>query len=198
MKSPLGRSDRYIPLVAFAVERRVLDRLEWPEVIHRLAGHCRLAPTRRWLASSLPSVSGEPGELFEATTEGVRERLHETSEARALLDNEQIPPLGSGPEIEEALDRARRGGLLAAGDLRAIGECLAGLEATARFARGHSETAPTLASQAEGLATLPATSHRRYLYIVEKRPGLAGRVQALPYAVGGGFEEVSRVPRDRR
>ncbi len=155
LKSPLGRLDRYIPLVAFAVERRVLDRLEWPEVIHRLAGHCRLAPTRRWLEGSLPSVSGEPGELFEATAEGVQERLRETSEARALLDNEQIPPLGSGPEIEEALDRARRGGLLAASDLRAIGECLAGLEATARFARGHNETAPTLASLAEGIEEIP-------------------------------------------
>ena len=52
-------------------------------------------------------------DVFEASAEGVQERLHETSEARALLDNEQIPPLGSGPEIEEALDRARRGGLLA-------------------------------------------------------------------------------------
>ncbi|MBW2696206.1 MAG: Smr/MutS family protein [Deltaproteobacteria bacterium] len=102
------------------------------------------APTR----AATPIEPRVPS-LFESTLAGVERRLAETSQARALLDDEQIPPLGHAADIVPALRRARIGGVLDLAQLSEIRAVLRTIHGLARFLAGRSDAAPDLADIAE-------------------------------------------------
>jgi len=149
--------------VAFRVSQRTLQQLDWQEVAARLAGH---AATPR-LRARLAPAQEEDGrlvlpDLFEASESAARERLAETSEARAILDEGDLPPLGGVCELDATLRRLAAGGVVSARELLDLGRALGALHATARFLRSRRETAPGLAGRAE---------------LIEEQPGLVEDIE---------------------
>jgi DNA mismatch repair protein MutS2 len=136
--------------VPFQVSDAVLERLEWPALVTKLAAHLRTAAARARFASD-PTAARS---LFESDPDAARERLAETSEARGLLDAGRVPPLPAGADLGEALARLRRGGALAAQELLALGSLLAGLHELGRFLAARSDEAPRLAGHAALLPDL--------------------------------------------
>ncbi len=124
----------------FHVADAVLERLEWPALVARLVVHLRSAAARARFESD-PSAAAS---LFEAGAEAARAKLAETSEARALLDANRVPPLPGGPDLAEPLARLRRGGGLAAPELLDLAALLTGLHDLGRFLGARAEEAPHL------------------------------------------------------
>ncbi len=139
--------------VSFAVSQKTLQRLDWPQVLSRLADCAR---TPRAAARLRPDAGGALPSLFEDTGEGVRARLAETAEARSVLATGDRPPLGGVHETGPALARAGKGGALSARELTGLGGTLAALRETARFLLLRRETAPLLAGRAGEIADLRA------------------------------------------
>jgi DNA mismatch repair protein MutS2 len=134
--------------VSFSVSQKTLERLEWPEVLARLASLTQTPHGRRQFAEV--EGTGTPGApaLLDASLEGVWERLAETGEARVILAAGDRPPLGGVSEIGDSLARATKDGVLSAAELRDVGTTLGALHATRRFLGRHSEEAPRLAALA--------------------------------------------------
>ncbi len=130
--------------MAFRVPPKTLARLEWPDLVARLAEHLRTPRGRERLASDASP--------FEAETAGMRERLAETSEARAVLDAGDAPPLGGARPLAATLARLGKGGNLSPAELRDVGATLATFRLTERFLASRTESAPRLADRAAGLA----------------------------------------------
>lgn len=131
----------------FSVAQKTLERLDWGEVLERLAGYAR---TPRGAAALAPGASGElPREVFAQSPAAVRERLAETAEARAVLDAGDAPPLGGAAELAPTLGRATREGVLTGEELLAVAATLAALRETRRFLARRAEEAPRLAALAE-------------------------------------------------
>jgi len=166
----------------FRVAQKTLERLEWPQVLEQLAGECRTPQAQLHLRAHEPADTPEVSETretrqagtgtppftdeaattqaalhypFEQTVSGSRERLAETSEARALLDSEQMPPLGGAMDLEATLRRAVRGGVLSPQELRNVATTLAVLHSTARYLATRSDTAPHLGALADAIEALP-------------------------------------------
>jgi DNA mismatch repair protein MutS2 len=121
----------YALTVPFTVTQKTLERLDWSLILARLHG---------------------PTALFEDSLEGVRERLAETGEARAILASGDAPPLAGVVELGEALRRARKGGVLAPRELLDLATSLAALSGTARFLESRIDAAPRLAGRASSLS----------------------------------------------
>jgi DNA mismatch repair protein MutS2 len=134
--------------VSFGASQKTFERLEWPQVLARLAD---LAKTplgqRRFAGNERVDTPGAPA-LLEASLAGVRERLAETGEARVILAAGGRPPLGGVSEIGDSLARAAKDGVLAALEIRDLGATLGTLYATRRFLERRSEEAPRLAALA--------------------------------------------------
>ena len=130
----------------FRVSTRTLERLEWSLVVDQLAERTRTPGGR--------SRSQEP--LFEQTLAGVRARLAETSEARALLDAEEVPPLEGVHDLDDALARVAKGGVLSGEDLQQLRSTLAAQRATARFLASRADRAPRLADHGAAIPDLRA------------------------------------------
>jgi DNA mismatch repair protein MutS2 len=128
--------------VPFRVSARTLERLEWPLLIDQLAERTRTPGGRVRCTES----------LFEATRGGVRDRLAETSEARQLLEAEEIPPLGGVHDLDDALARVAKGGTLSPEDLLQLRSTLCALRDTGRFLSGRAERAPHLAEHAAAIS----------------------------------------------
>ncbi|HVH05164.1 MAG TPA: endonuclease MutS2, partial [Myxococcota bacterium] len=126
----------------FQVAAETLARLDWQDLVARLES-CTRTPGGRARAA---------GPLFEPDPQRMRERLAETSEARALLDAGQEPPLGGVRDLDGPLLRLAKGGALAAPELLDVASTLGALRATARFLAGSAETAPRLAAQGAAIA----------------------------------------------
>jgi len=155
--------------MSFRVAQETLEALEWPKVVELLREQCRTAQGRAWLreaektmAAENSAASGSSGAppslrrlnsplLFPATLAGVRERLGETDEARALLDADQPPPLGATADLADALARAEKGGVLEIAQLVEARSTLEALRHTAGFLCGRAEQAPRLAEVAESV-----------------------------------------------
>ncbi|MEN8181744.1 MAG: endonuclease MutS2 [Myxococcota bacterium] len=135
--------------MAFLVSDSALDRLEWPCVVARIAQELRTPLARRRLEEAGALGRG----LFEDSEGQVRERLAETSEARALLDAEAAPPLGGG-DPSDSLSRLRRGGTLAPRELLELASALGVLRDCERFLRIQREGSPRLAELGAGLPDL--------------------------------------------
>ena len=130
----------------FSVTQKSLERLEWSGILERLgervrtpAGRARLAPRPGEQVSSA---------LFETSESGVRARLAETGEARAILAAGDTPPFGSVADLAGALDRARKDGTLEPRELWEIGAALKAIRETQRFFEARAGEAPSLADLA--------------------------------------------------
>ena len=97
---------------------------------------------------------GEAG-LFEDRAEAVATRLDETSEARAILEDEELPPVGGCRDLAEALALAEKGGVLESAQLLEIRTTLEALQATRRFFERRSEAHPALATLASEIEPTP-------------------------------------------
>ena len=128
----------------FRVSARTLERLEWSLVVEQLADRTRTPGGR--------ARCDEP--LFESTLGGVRERLAETGEARALLDAEEIPPLSGVRDLDDALARIAKGGALSGEDLLQLRSTLTALRSTAGFLAARAERAPRLADHGAAIVEL--------------------------------------------
>ncbi|MAJ61996.1 MAG: hypothetical protein CBC48_19960 [bacterium TMED88] len=100
--------------MAFSIEKETLEALEWPRIIEKLVEACGTERARSEVirhGSLLPSeISDSAGmTIFPQDSESVMQRLQETSEARALLDEDEAPPLGGTPDIGPLLAQAARG-----------------------------------------------------------------------------------------
>jgi hypothetical protein len=122
----------YALVVPFSVAQKTLERLEWSQVLARLAEHAR---TPKALSRLQPADGKEVATgLFEPTEEGVRDRLTETAEARTILAEGDAPPLAELVDVSGALARARKGGALTARELLDVARAFA----TVRGSPAHS------------------------------------------------------------
>ena len=122
----------------FEVAESTLESLEWARITDALRIACRTPIGARIVAET------STRDLFEDTEEGARARLDETSEARALLDDDDPPPLGGCADVRPAVARAEKGGVLEPAELADVRRTLEALHATLRFFDRRRETAPTL------------------------------------------------------
>ncbi|HZZ83621.1 MAG TPA: Smr/MutS family protein [Anaeromyxobacteraceae bacterium] len=126
------------------MNERTLAELGWPELTSALAARCRLpAGARR--AAALP---------FQPDAAAAREALLRVEEARAIAEERLTLPLGAVGQVEEALDRAARGGVLEPAALLQV----AALERAA--ARTRATLAPRAAARPRLWALAEALSER--------------------------------------
>jgi DNA mismatch repair protein MutS2 len=140
--------------VALRVTQKTLERLEWEPVLAQLAALARTPGGRARLARR-GEGGAIPTDLFEADLAGIRARLAETGEARAILGDGDRPPLGGVADLDAALRRARKGGVLSTAQLLDVGSTLAALRQTARFLALRRGVAPRLAAWADLIAEPP-------------------------------------------
>jgi DNA mismatch repair protein MutS2 len=142
--------------VAFSVAQKTLERLEWSQVLERLARHLRTPLARaRLVAAEGETVSAA---LFEPTAAGVRDRLAETAEARAILLGGDAPPVGELADLHAPLARARKGGVLAPRELLEVARALESISHAARFLDARRADAPRLADLASTLSPAPGAA----------------------------------------
>ena len=144
--------------MSFRIAQETLESLEWPQVVARLQAHCRTPQGHMRLHVQLDPAKvqdakdderrADSGFPFETSLAGALDRLGETSEARTLLDADEIPPISGNSEIEEALLRASRGSVLSARELRAVSATLRVVHDTTSFLAARSERSPRLADLA--------------------------------------------------
>jgi DNA mismatch repair protein MutS2 len=151
--------------VTFDVSQKTLERLEWPQLLARLRSFAR---TPRGVARLEP----EAPPLFEPSAEAVRERLEETSEARAILARGDAPPLGGVADLAASLRRARKGGVLSAQELLAAQATLTALRDAARFLALRQDQAPRLVAIASGI-----TEHRELILDIDAAIDPSGEVR---------------------
>jgi DNA mismatch repair protein MutS2 len=134
------------PADAGRLDARSLDLLDFPVVRGRLAGLCG-TPLGRRQAEAL-----EPSPLRRE----VAVRLAETDEARALLDEGRLPPVGGVEDVGPQLARARRGGVLEGRDLLAVATVAAACRRLRAFFAALPEgAAPRLRDWAQRLHQFP-------------------------------------------
>ncbi|HKE12425.1 MAG TPA: endonuclease MutS2 [Myxococcota bacterium] len=131
---------------------QILARLEWPQLIERLAAHTHTPRGRA--RCSAPQEGAVPRTLFAQSLEEVLALLHETSEARLLLEQAQTPPLGGLSDLEPTLRRLGKGGVLGARELLELRATLSALHATERFLSRRAAEAPQLATHAAAIPDL--------------------------------------------
>ncbi len=134
----------------FEVAESTLESLDWARITDELRACCRTP-----LGALLLRESSGAG-LFETSEDAVRARLGETSEARALIDQDVMPPLGGCADIASALSQAEKGGLLDAAQLNEVRRTLEAMHATLRFFDRRREGAPRLCELADQLEEAPA------------------------------------------
>jgi DNA mismatch repair protein MutS2 len=135
--------------MGFGTSQKTLERLEWRQVLARLADFAQTPGGRRIFAGrDENAISPGVGDPFETSAAAARERLAETGEARGLLVTDGRPPLGGVSEIGAPLARAARDGVLSPTELRDLGATLGALIATRRFLSPRAEAAPRLADLA--------------------------------------------------
>ncbi len=134
----------------FEVDSSTLESLEWERVTDALRTCCRTP-----LGARLLSTYGTTG-LFESSEEGARTRLVETSEARALLDRDAMPPLGGCADLASALSLAEKGSVLEGAQLIDVGRTLEAMHATRHFFERQQDECPLLAALALQIEECPA------------------------------------------
>jgi DNA mismatch repair protein MutS2 len=128
--------------MSFRVSEKSLARLEWPDLVARLARHLRTPEARAALADA----------PFAPSADAARRRLAETSEARGLLAAGAELPFGALPALDAELARLAKGGALAAGELLALGAGARAVSDTRRFCARRAAEAPRLAELAAPLS----------------------------------------------
>ena len=140
--------------MSFEVAPSTLESLEWRRLIESLGACCRTPQGRRSI------LDDAPGRLFEPSADGVRARLAETSEARRLVDEETLPPVGGARELAAILARSEKGGILEAAELVDVRRTLEALHATLRFFDRRREHTPRLSRLAMEIVESPRLEAR--------------------------------------
>ena len=130
---------------AFKVTDSTLECLEWSRLVDRLRACCR-TPIGTALLAEYSSTG-----LFELRESGVRARQAETSEVRALLDADAMPPIGGCADVRIAVAQAEKGGVLDPTELLEVRATLNALHATIEFFDRRRDEAPRLFELAEEL-----------------------------------------------
>jgi DNA mismatch repair protein MutS2 len=135
--------------MSFEVAESTLESLEWERVTDALRMCCRtpLGPTLIGHASDRF--------LFEEDEADVRARLGETSEARVLLDQDAIPPLGGCEDVAASAGLAEKGSVLEPSQLTDIRRTLEAMAATLHFFDRRRDSAPRLAALALEIEEAP-------------------------------------------
>jgi DNA mismatch repair protein MutS2 len=97
------------------IAQQTLDTLEFPKIREQLARHTAFSASRELALALLPST-----DAYE-----IRLRQRRTGEARRLLDERPDVSIGGARDVRPAVGRARRGGVLEAGQFLEIGGTLA-------------------------------------------------------------------------
>ncbi len=174
--------------MGFRITQKTLESLEWPQLVAKVAHHCRTPRARLRLGYANAELhaddegsagSGREGredavrsasnkgaasplalaELAESVRE-VSELVALTSEARELLETGDFPPLGGTSDLRVSLRRARTGGVLSASDLLEVRSTLEALGASIEYLAVRGDRAPGLAALAEGTECHPELERR--------------------------------------
>jgi DNA mismatch repair protein MutS2 len=130
--------------MSFRVSEKSLARLEWPDLLARLARHLRIPEARAALAAA----------PFAESADAARRRLAETGEARGLLVAGDELPFGALPGLDAELGRLAKGGALSAGELLAVGAGARAVSNTRAFFARRAGDAQRLAAHAATLSDL--------------------------------------------
>lgn len=165
--------------MGFCCETHTQERLEWPRLLEHLAAQ---AATGRGAAACREG-------RFAPDAVAIRERLAETSEARALLDAGEPPPFGGIGDLRSVLGGIERGRAPEAGELLAVLDCARGARRIRRFLQERCERAPGLAALAESMAELRPLEER-----LERAIGPDAEVRdAASRALAGARREARRI-----
>lgn len=136
------------------VSRRTLEQFDWPELIGRWREE---ASTPRGRARLDAPSDGDPHahlSLFAPDVDDARRLQRETSEARRLVDRDELPPIGGIADVDPALQRLARGGALEPRELLDLRAVLAVLHATGHWFARHRESSPELITRAASIPDL--------------------------------------------
>lgn len=122
------------PLLTDPCPAKTRSDLEWDRILGAIAERC-VGPMGQKLARALP---------FAETRDGARVAAAESAEAARLLDAGEPLPATELPDVTEAIDRLRVGGVLAAPELRALAQSLAAARGLRRFVTARREACPAL------------------------------------------------------
>ncbi len=136
------------PASGVAADAASLRALEFDAIIELLAGLTSFAPARELAAETAPLADAAHVALLQ----------EQTDEASRLLDEQAQAGVGGARDVRGPLERARRGGRLAASELLDIGETLRAAGALGdRLAGWHGRH---LSELAESLADIPSLRER--------------------------------------
>lgn len=135
--------------MSFTVSESTLKCLEWARIADELRASCRSPQGRLRLTEAAPDA------LFESAEADVRLRLKETSEARRLVDQAMLPPLGGCCDLEASLSLAAKGGVLECAMLLDVRATLEALHATQQFFARHRGESPALFELINEIEALP-------------------------------------------
>ncbi len=156
--SPVADPDR-APAPGAAADPGTLRALEFSAIVERLAARTAFAPSRELAEAMLPMSHARHVALLQ----------EQTDEAARLLDEQAQATVGGARDVRGALERARRGGRLAAAELLEIADTL---RATSGFAaRLASWRGPHLGEVRDLLEDAPALRER-----IERSVDEAGEV----------------------
>lgn len=124
-----------------SLSEKAAQALEWPKVLERLAEG----------AQSVLGAARCRGLALDNDLEILARRQQETTEWLRLSDGSDPTPVLSFPDTREVVQRASKGGVLEALELRDCGLVLTRMDEVARFCIRHAHEAPTVVLLAAGL-----------------------------------------------
>jgi DNA mismatch repair protein MutS2 len=168
------------PTAGAAAEAGTLRALEFGAIIEQLAALTAFGPSRELAEATLPLADGVHVGLLQ----------DQTDEASRLLGEQSQATIGGARDVRQALERARRGGRLAATDLLEIAEAL---RATATFGARLAEwRGPHLASVRDELDDAPQLRAR-----IERTVDEAGEILDSASAELAAIRKRLRTAQDR-
>ncbi len=120
---------------------KAAQALEWPKVLECVAQG----------AQSVLGAARCRAMALDNDLEVLARRQRETTEWLRLSEGSDPAPVLSFPDARELIERAGKGGVLEALELRDCGLILARIEEVARYCARHAHEAPTVVAVAEGL-----------------------------------------------
>ncbi len=127
--------------MADTLSEKAAQALEWPKVLERVAQGAQSA-----LGAARCRTMALDNDL-----ETLARRQQETTEWLRLSDGSDPAPVLSFPDTRELVERASKGGVLEALELRDCGLVLTRMDEVARFCARHAHEVPMVVALAEGL-----------------------------------------------
>jgi DNA mismatch repair protein MutS2 len=131
------------------LSEKAAQALEWPKVLECLARG----------AQSVLGAARCRAMALDNDLEVLARRQQETTEWLRLSDGSDPAPVLSFPDTRELVERARKGGVLEALELRDCGLVLTRMDEVARFCARHVHEVPMVMALAEGLQSTRELQH---------------------------------------